>query len=54
MGVFSGDIIIDLVDDKHYLHTRNLLIERGYDVGEWLKLDVMDELHDDFELEGVF
>ena len=51
---YFNKLDIDLVDDKHYLHTRNLLIERGYDVGEWLKLDVMDELHDDFELEGAF
>jgi hypothetical protein len=47
-------IDIDTVDDKHYLFTRNLLIKRGYDVGEWLKLDAIDELQNEFELEGVF
>lgn len=35
---------IDTVDDKHYIYTRNLLIERGYHDGEWLKLTSVDEV----------
>ena len=51
---YYNKLDVDLVDDKHYLHTRNLLIERGYDVGEWLKLDAINELDDYFEMECAF
>ncbi|UCN00058.1 replication endonuclease [Sulfurimonas sp. SWIR-19] len=47
---FQG-LDIDTVDDKHYLYTRNLLIERGYDVGEWLKLTAIEELQEEIESE---
>jgi hypothetical protein len=47
-------IDIDTVDDKHYLFTRNLLIKRGYDVGELLKLDAIDNLVNEFQSEGAF
>ncbi|MEN4046996.1 hypothetical protein [Sulfurimonas sp. NWX367] len=42
---------IDTVDDKHYINTRNLLIQRGYDVGEWLKLTAIQELEEEIESE---
>ena len=45
---------IDTVDDKHYIYTRNLLIERGYDLGEWLKLTAIEELQNDLEAESIF
>jgi hypothetical protein len=48
---YFNSLDIDLVDDKHYLYTRNLLIERGYNVGEWLKLDSIQELEEEFESE---
>ena len=51
---YFNKLDVDLVDDKHYLHTRNLLIERGYDVGEWLKLDAMNEVDNYFEMECAF
>jgi hypothetical protein len=43
---YYQNIDIETVEYKHYLYTRNLLIERGYDVGEKVSLD--------FELEGAF
>ncbi len=51
---YFNNLDIDSVDDKHYLYTRNLLIDRGYDVGELLKLTAIDDLEFEleFELEG--
>jgi len=51
---YFKNIDIDTVDYNHYIFTRNLLIERGYDVGEWLKLTVLQELENDFEAESAF
>jgi len=48
---YFQNIDIDMVDDKHYLYTRNLLIERGYDVGEWLKLSAIQELEEEIKSE---
>lgn len=45
---------IDTVDDKHYIYTRNLLVERGYHDGEWLKLTSIEDMQFDFETGEVF
>ncbi len=45
---------IDTVDDKHYIYTRNLLIERGYVVGERLKLTAIEDMQREFECEEIF
>ncbi len=42
LNQYYQNINIDTVDDKHYIYTRNLLIDRGYDVGERLKLDAFE------------
>ena len=36
---YFQNLDIETVEYKHYLHTRNLLVERGYDVGEKVSLD---------------
>ena len=45
---------IETVDSQHYLQTRNLLIDRGYDVGERLKLTAINDMFEDIECEEVF
>ena len=45
---------IDIVDDKHYLNTRNILVDRGYLDCERLKLTAIEDMQIDFEAEGVF
>ncbi len=52
--LYFENLDIETVDEKHYLYTRNLLIERGLIEGEWLKLTAYDDLRNDFETEGVF
>jgi len=51
---YFQNIDIDTVDDKHYINTRNLLIERGYLVGERLKLTAIEEMQDYFNNGEVF
>jgi hypothetical protein len=51
---YFHDLDIDLVDDKHYIYTQNLLIERGYLDADILPLDAMQQVDDYFELEGAF
>ena len=38
--LYWRDLDIDTVDYKHYLYTKNLLIQRGYDIGEKVSLDI--------------
>jgi len=45
---------IDTVDDKHYIYTRNLLVKRGYIDVDLLPLDAMEQIDNEFEIEGVF
>ncbi len=51
---YFNNLDIDLVDDKHYMHTRNLLIDRGYLDEDILPLDAMEKVNEYFELEGAF
>jgi len=51
---YFREIDIDAVDDKHYIYTRNLLIERGLIEGEWLKLTALQDLMEEIESEGAF
>ena len=51
---YFNKLDIDTVDDKHYIYTKNILIDRGYDMGERLKLTAIEDLQNDFEAEGVF
>ena len=51
---YFHNIDIDTVDDKHYIYTRNLMIEKGLLVGERLKLTALDDIQDGFEAESVF
>ena len=45
---------IETVDDKHYMHTKNLLIERKLLDGEISSLTAMQDLQNDFKSNGVF
>ncbi len=51
---YFNNLDIDLVDDKHYMKTRNLLIERGYLDEDVLPLDAMEYIDYYFETEGAF
>ena len=51
---YFHDLDIDLVDSHHYMHTRNLLIDRGYLDEDILPLDVMQHVDDYFEMESAF
>jgi len=51
---YFNSLNIDLVDDKHYMFTRNLLVKRGYLDKEVLPLDAMEQINNEFELEGAF
>ncbi len=51
---YFNNLDIDLVDDKHYMHTRNLLIDRGYLDEDILPLDAMEKVNEYFEIEGAF
>jgi hypothetical protein len=51
---YFNELDIDTVDDKHYIYTRNLLVERGLIEGEWLKLTALQDLMEEIELEGAF
>ncbi len=51
---YFNNLDIDLVDDKHYMYTRNLLIDRGYLDEDILPLDAMEKVNEYFELEGAF
>jgi len=42
---------IDSVDDKHYMHTRNLMIDRGMIECEQLKLTSIEDMKEYFESE---
>ncbi len=52
--LYFENLDIETIDEKHYLYTRNLLIERGLIDGEWLKLTAYDDLRNDFEAVGAF
>lgn len=45
---------INAVDDKHYLYTRNLMIEKGLIVGERMKLSSIEDMENELEVMGVF
>jgi len=45
---------IETVDEKHYIYTRNLMIQKNLLEGEWLKLTAIDEINNDLEIEGIF
>jgi len=51
---YFNSLDIDTVDDKHYMFTRNLLIKRGYLDKEVLPLDAIEQINNEFELEGAF
>ena len=51
---YFHNLDIDTVDDKHYINTRNLLVERGYLEGERLKLTSIGDMLEDIEAEGTF
>ena len=51
---YFKSIDIDIVDDKHYIYTKNLLIKRGYLEGELLRLDAIENMQNEFESEGAF
>ena len=42
---------IDTVDDKHYLYTKNLMIDKGLLTGEYVKLDSIEDLELEFDSE---
>ncbi|MBA3025737.1 MAG: replication endonuclease [Sulfurimonas sp.] len=48
---YFHNIDIDTVDDKHYINTRNLMIDKGLMDGERLKLTAMEDMK--FEFEGI-
>ena len=48
---YFQNLDIDTVNDKHYLHTKNLLIDRGYFEGECLKLTSIEDIQNLFESE---
>ena len=51
---YFHNLDIDSVDDKHYMHTRNLLIDRGYLDEDILPLDAMEKVNEYFEFESAF
>jgi hypothetical protein len=51
---YFNNIDIDTVDDKHYIYTRNLMIDKGLIVGERLKLTAIEDLQTELEGYGVF
>ena len=48
---YFENLDIDTVDDKHYLYTRNLLIEKNMIDGERLKLTSIEDTQNFFESE---
>jgi len=50
---YFNNLDIDTVDDKHYIYTRNLLIDRGLIVGERLKLTSIEDLQSEIESYAV-
>jgi len=51
---YFHNLDIDSVVDKHYMHTRNLLIDRGYLDEDILPLDAMEKVNEYFEFESAF
>ncbi|MDD2790034.1 MAG: hypothetical protein PHU40_05140 [Sulfurimonas sp.] len=45
---------IDTCDDKHYLYTKNLMIEKGLMVGERSELTAIESMQNEFRLQGDF
>jgi len=48
---YYENLDIETVDYKHYAYTCNLLIDRGYEVGERLKLSSLEDITKEFESE---
>jgi len=45
---------IETVDYKHFIYTRNLMIERGLLVGERMKLTAIEDIENELESVGLF